>query len=625
MVAALHHRGPDDLGVVVDGATGLGHTRLAIIDPAGGAQPMQLPADHLTLVFNGEIYNYLELRDLLIQCGRTFRTRSDTEVVLHAFAEWGDRAVERFNGQWAIALWDSARRRLVLCRDRVGIHPLYYAESPDRVMFASEVKALFAGDPALRAGLDPIGLDQTLTFWSAIAPRTVFRGISELPPGRIRVYERGGVDERAYFEHDFTPRFAGSIADAEHAVLEALARATALRMLRADVPVGCYLSGGLDSSLIAALGLRAKGTRFHTFSLRFADAEYDETEFQALVVRALGTEHHEIVVGRDDIARAFPAVVRHAERPLLRTAPAPMFLLSRLVASAGIKVVLTGEGADEMFAGYDLFREGVVRRFWAREPSSKLRPRLLQRLYPYLARSPVAQQAIAMQFFGRDLAAAGSPGFAHATRWTTTSALKRLVAPGLRPPAGTDAVATLLADLPAGFPSWSLLAQDQYLEIRTLLGPYLLGAQGDRMLMAHSVEGRFPFLDPDVVALAHALPDAAKLRVLDEKHILKRVAGGLVPREIIARKKQPYRAPDALSFVSPAAAPEIDALLSEAAIATGGVLEPHAVQLLWRKCRASGGREASGGRGGFSNTDNMALVFAISTQLLCRELLGASL
>jgi asparagine synthase (glutamine-hydrolysing) len=616
MLGVLRHRGPDDLGVLVDTAAGFGHTRLAIIDPAGGAQPMRLRDGHLTLVFNGEIYNYIELRAELIQRGRTFRTRSDTEVVLQAFAEWGDRAIERFNGQWAIALWDAARRRLVLCRDRVGIHPLYYAESADRVMFASEVKALFAGDPSLRAGLDPIGLDQTLTFWSAISPRTVFRGISELPPGRIRVYEQGRVDELTYFEHDFTPTFAGSIADAEHAVRAALERATALRMLRADVPVGCYLSGGLDSSLIAALGLRAKGERFHTFSLRFADAEYDETEFQHLVVRSLATEHHEVVVGRDDIARAFPAVVRHAERPLLRTAPAPMFLLSRTVAEAGIKVVLTGEGADEMFAGYDVFREGVVRRFWAREPSSALRPRLLQRLYPYLARSPVAQQAIAIQFFGCHLAAAGTPGFAHATRWATTAALKRLVAADLR--VDGDAVAALLAELPAGFASWSSLAQDQYLEIRTLLGPYLLGSQGDRMLMAHSVEGRFPFLDAEVVDLAHTLPDAAKLRVLDEKHVLKRVAGTLVPREIIARNKQPYRAPDASSFVTPSAAPAIDELLSPAAVAAAGVLDPRAVGALWRKCRTSAGRV-------LSNTDNMALVFAISTQLLCRELLGARL
>ncbi|MCW5831058.1 MAG: asparagine synthase (glutamine-hydrolyzing) [Labilithrix sp.] len=618
MASALKHRGPDGDGVLVDGDAGLAHTRLAIIDPAGGAQPMQLPERRLALVFNGEVYNYVELRGELTKAGHVFRTKSDTEVVLRALAEWGDDALTRFNGQWAIALWDGARRRLLLARDRVGIHPLYYAEAAERVVFASEVKAIFAADPALRRGIDPIGLDQTFTFWAAIAPRTVFRGVSELPPGRVRVYEEGRVAERAFFRHDFTPRFQGSIADAEAAVQGALEKATALRMLRADVPVGCYLSGGLDSSLVSALGLRAKGERFHTFSLRFADAEFDETEYQRAVARALGTEHHEVVVTREDIARVFPTVVRHAERPLLRTAPAPLLLLSKLVADLGTKVVLTGEGADEVFGGYDLFREGRVRRFWARHPESKLRPLLLQRLYPYLARSPVAQRSMAVQFFGRDLASYREPGFAHGTRWSTTAALKRMVAPDLRPPPGTDAVRALRDELPAELAGWTPLAQDQYIEILTLLGPYLLGSQGDRMLMASSVEGRFPFLDPDVVDLANSLPDAYKLRVLDEKHVLKRVAAPLVPREVASRKKQPYRAPDATSFVTPSARAEIDELLSREAVAKNGVLDAGGVQALWKKCKANAGG------GAFSNTDNMALVAAVSTQLLCRELLGAS-
>src|SRR5690606_33987474 len=192
-----------------------------------------------------------------------------------------------------------------------------------------------------------------------------------------------------------TGLYAGSLDDAVEEVRAALTEATRLRMLRADVPVGSYLSGGLDSSLIAALGLAAKGSNFSTFSLRFEDAEYDETGFQHEMSKRLGSEHHEVVVSRGDIARVVPDVIRHTERPVLRTAPAPMYLLSRLVHDAGIKVVLTGEGADEMFAGYDLFREAKVRRFWAREPRSERRPRLLERLYPYLERSPVSQQAVA--------------------------------------------------------------------------------------------------------------------------------------------------------------------------------------------------------------------------------------
>jgi asparagine synthase (glutamine-hydrolysing) len=390
-----------------------------------------------------------------------------------------------------------------------------------------------------------------------------------------------------------------------------------MRMLNADVPVGSYLSGGLDSSLIATLGLQAKGSRFHTFSLRFGDAEFDETSYQRIVAERLGTEHHEVVVEREDIARVFPAVVRHAERPLLRTAPAPMFLLSKLAREHGAKVVLTGEGADEFFAGYDLFREGKLRRFWARHPESKSRPLLLQRLYPYLARSPVAQRELAVQFFGRDLDRAHELGFAHRTRWSTTQALLRLLVPELRPADPGAVIDDVLGGLSGELSRWTPLARDQAIEIHTLLGPYLLGSQGDRMLMAHSIEGRFPFLDPDVIALANSLPDDYKLRGLDEKAVLKRVAAPLLPAAVARRKKQPYRAPDALSFLGPEAQREIDELLSFDALRRGGVLHPPAVSALWNKCKAQAGR------GAFSNTDNMALVASISTALLGRDMLGA--
>jgi asparagine synthase (glutamine-hydrolysing) len=393
-------------------------------------------------------------------------------------------------------------------------------------------------------------------------------------------------------------------------VRSAVEDATRLRIQRSDVPVGSYLSGGLDSSYVAALGRKYAGERFHTFSLRFADAEYDETAFQRLAARPLHAEHHEVVVTRADIAEALPGVVWHAERPILRTAPAPLYLLSRLVRRHGIKVVLTGEGADEMFAGYDLFREGKVRRFWARQPQSARRPRLLERLYPYLARSPVAQQAMARQFFGRNLAAHLAPGFAHDTRWHTTGALRRLLTPAVR--TSRDPAAELLADLPGDFASWTPLAQDQYLERRTLLAGYLLSSQGDRMLMAHSIEGRFPFLDANLIALADSLPDSYKLRVLDEKHVLKRAAAGAVPAEILARKKQPYRAPDAAALLG---ATYLDDLLCAPALREAGVFEPRPVLQLLRKCRASKD-------GQFSNADNMALTGILTTQLLHQQLIA---
>jgi asparagine synthase (glutamine-hydrolysing) len=382
-------------------------------------------------------------------------------------------------------------------------------------------------------------------------------------------------------------------------------------MLRADVPVGSYLSGGLDSALIAALAQRFARGAFQTFSIRFEDAEYDETSFQRLIASQLGSEHHEVLVRRGDIARVFPDVVRHAERPILRTAPAPLFVLSRLVREHGLKVVLTGEGADEIFAGYDVFREGKVRRFWARAPHSATRPRLLERLYPYLVRSPVSQGALARQFFGRDLARYAEPGFAHATRWRTTSALKTLFSADFRQAlASRDSVAGFLATLPTQFRSWEPLAQDQYIEVRTLLTGYLLASQGDRMLMAHSVEGRFPFLDKDVVALANSLPSRLKLRALTEKYVLKRASSELVDKRIVARAKQPYRAPDALSF-SGADRPEyVDEMLEPLRVRQAGIFDPDAVSRLWAKCRSRSGS------GAYSNSDNMALVGVLSTQLL---------
>ncbi|ABS25455.1 asparagine synthase (glutamine-hydrolyzing) [Anaeromyxobacter sp. Fw109-5] len=617
MVGAIRHRGPDELGLYRDRRAGLGHARLSIIDLATGQQPLSNEDGSLWVVFNGEIFNYLELRAELVALGHRFRTRSDTEVIVHAYEAWAERAFERFNGQFAIALWSSAREALVLARDRLGVRPMYLCEHGGRLWFASEVKALFAGDPDIPRALDPAGLAETFTFWTAVAPQSVFQGVTELEPGHVRTISRAGTDDRAFWTPRYTePEGSGESPDqAAERVRAALEESVRLRMLRADVPVGSYLSGGLDSSLVAALGRRVKGEKFCTFSLRFEDAEYDETPFQRAVAARLETEHREVLVRREDIAAVFPDVVAHAERPLLRTAPAPLFLLSKLVRDAGIKVVLTGEGADEVFAGYDLFKEGKVRRFWGRQPASRLRPRLLERLYPYLARSPVAQQALAREFFGAGRERWDSAGFAHQTRWRSAAALQRLFCADVRREAQrVDVVDRLLASLPAEFPRWPHLAQDQFLEVRTLLSGYLLSSQGDRMLMAHSVEGRFPFLDPNVVELANGLPATLKLRGLDEKHVLKRAARGLVPDEIVRRSKQPFRAPDALCFVGPGAPDWVGELTSPRAVADAGVFDPRGVERLWRKC------EASGGGAQFSNADNMALVGVLSTGLLHERL-----
>lgn len=624
MVGALRHRGPDEFGLYRDQRAGLGHARLSIIDLAAGQQPLCNEDGTLWISFNGEVFNYLELREELQVLGHRFRTRSDTEVVVHAFEAWGEDAFARFNGQFAIALWDARDERLVLARDRLGVRPLYLCEHAGRLLFASEVKAIFAADPGILRAFDPAGLAETFTFWTVVPPQSVFQGVQELEPGHLRTVERGRMRDRAFWRPSYPEQagegFAGSIEEAAERVRDALERAVALRMLRSDVPVGSYLSGGLDSSLLAALGRRVKGERFLTFSIRFEDGAYDETDHQRAVVALVGSDHREIVVRRADIASALPAVVAHAERPILRSAPAPLFLLSRLVRDAGIKVVLTGEGADEMFAGYDIFREAKVRRFWGREPQSQRRPRLLERLYPWLARSPVAQKGMAREFFGVGREAWQTPGFSHQPRWRSAAALQRLFTADLRREAErADVVGRLLASLPEEFARWSPLCQDQFLEARTLLSGYLLSSQGDRMLMAHSVEGRFPFLDAEVVALADSLPPSYKLRVLDEKHVLKRAAAGLVPESVIRRPKQPYRSPDALCFSGGTAPAWAVELLSEQAVAAAGVFDPTAVARMWRKVQSARDGEA------LSNADDMALVGVLTTGLLHQQfVLGSS-
>ena len=619
MTGAIRHRGPDEFGAYRDADLGLAHARLSIIDLGTGQQPLSNEDGNLWIVYNGEIFNYLELRVELEALGHRFRTKSDTEVVVHAWEQWGEQAFERMNGQWAVAIWDRKRRALMLSRDRVGVRPLYVGKHAGRYYFSSEVKAIFAADPSFPRSLDPQGIDETFTFWSVVPPQSVFSGIEEIEPGQTWTFNADGLLRRAYYHPDFPRRGSEAklnIEEATEAVTLALERATHLRMVRADVPVGSYLSGGLDSSLVAALGLRAKGAGFSTFSLRFEDAEFDETRYQREMVALIGSKHHEVLCRKSDIAEIFPRVIYHTERPILRTAAAPMFLLSNLVRDSGFKVVLTGEGADEMFAGYDLFREAKLRRFCARQPDSKIRPRLLERLYPYMARSPAAMRGLTQQFFLRDLGRAASPGFSHATRWSTTSALRRLFSRTFLDRVGEfHAETRFLATLPANYRDWSSLSQDQYLEIRTLLSGYILPSQGDRMLMASSVEGRFPFLDRDVMALAASLPPAHKLKVLDEKHVLKRLAKGLIPDSIIRRPKQPYRAPDAMAFIATPIQDYVEELLSESYIRNVGVFETAQVSQLWNKCKAI---EAGGS---FSNSDNMALVGVLSTQLLYQKLI----
>ncbi|HVT32737.1 MAG TPA: asparagine synthase (glutamine-hydrolyzing) [Rhodanobacteraceae bacterium] len=610
MLALLAHRGPDGSGIHLESGVGLAHVRLSIIDPAGGEQPMR--RGPLAVAFNGEIFNYIELRAELRRQGHVFRTDSDTEVILHLYERYGDRFVEHLNGQFAIALWDGAGERLLLARDRAGIRPLFHARGRGRLWFASEIKAILAALPE-RAVLDAKGLLQTFTFWGPVDPDTVFEGISSVPPGTLVVLDRNGAEtHKRYWDWTFPSRaesagFA-SIDEATDALRELLVDAVRLQ-LRADVPVGAYLSGGLDSSGIVALARRFTDAPVRTFSIAFEDAEFDESEHQQAMVRHIGTEHTTLRCTRRDIGEAFARLIRHTEAPVLRTAPAPLMLLARTVREAGYKVVLTGEGADEVFAGYDIFKEAKVRRFWARQPGSTWRPRLLGRLYGYLENSPVGNPAFARAFFGQGREHMGRPIFAHVPRWTTSGRALAFLSADLKASADSwDPLTFYEERLPKDVMDWAPLARDQYVEAKSLMASYLLSSQGDRVAMASSIEGRFPYLDHRLIEFANRLPSRWKLRGLTEKFILRRALGDLLPDDILRRTKQPYRSPDARSFfVGSEPLDFVGDLLSPDRIRTAGYFDEGAVSRLFEKCR-------SGRATGFA--DNQAFVGILSTMLL---------
>ena len=611
MIQTLHHRGPDGCGFFHDEKVGLAHARLSIIDLEGGWQPIYNEDKTVAIVFNGEIFNYPELRRELIDRGHRFSTQSDTEVVVHLYEEKGRNCLEDLNGQFALAVYDEREKSLFLARDRMGIRPLFYTIHHGRFYFGSEIKAIFAADPGLPRAVDTRVLREIFTFWSPAGNETIFQNVRQLGPGcRMIVNADGGITEEQYWEIPFQPEAVSAKSEKQLAgeLRELLIDAVRLR-LRADVPVGAYLSGGLDSSAITSLIRNYTSNDLKTFSVTFADRVYDEQPQQRLMADYLHTDHHEIRCDYPSIAAAFPAVIRHTETPILRTAPTPLFLLSSLVHDHRYKVVLTGEGADEVLGGYDLFKEAKVRAFIARNPDSAMRAMLLKRLYPYLALSPARSTEYARKFFDTD-APLDDPFYAHRPRWKTTSGIQRFLVdeivnqPG---PTPMEKLEDLWGDKLKGLDYFS---RAQFVESRLLMGNYLLSSQGDRMIMAHSVEGRFPFLDHRVVAFACTIPPRLRMKALNEKNILKKAMADLLPPEILRRKKQPYMAPDILSFFGGREADYLDHYLAPARIRDAGLFKPQAVEALLRKCRKKA-------RQGFR--ENMALVGILSTQILLEK------
>jgi asparagine synthase (glutamine-hydrolysing) len=615
MIGFLHHRGPDAAGMYLNGPAALGHARLSIIDLSGGDQPIHNEDKNLWVVYNGEIFNYPELRQELIKKGHQFYTQSDTEILVHAFEEYGDRMLKHLNGQFAFAIWDTKKKSLFMARDRVGIRPLFYHQAGQYLAFASEIKALFA-DSRISRKLNPQTIGDVFTCWAPLGGQTAFEGIQQIPPGCYAYFSEQGLEVKRYWNPAFyeSDPWQRPLDEWVEEFSTLLLDATRIR-LRADVPVGAYLSGGIDSTFTTSLVKNNFNNKLRTFSVTFSDENFNEADYQAKAIASLNTHHSDICCTATDIGHSFPNVIWHTEVPILRTAPAPLFQLSKLVRDSNFKVVLTGEGADEILAGYNIFKEDRVRRFWAKHPDSQMRPMLLERLYPYIfSKGDGKAKAYLQNFFKKSLSNTKSPVFSHLVRWQNANSLRGFFSPEFSSSQLSidDFTKRYKKMLPGNFSSWQPLSKAQYTEICIFLSNYLLSSQGDRMAMAHSVEGRYPFLDHRVIEFATRLPSRFKLNGLTEKYILKQAARNHIPKEVIERSKQPYRAPIGHCFFGPNAPEYVDEMFSANKLKQSGYFDSNKVNRLVLKCRQHKGELQS-------ERENMAIVGILSVQLLYEQ------
>ncbi|MGN6196992.1 MAG: asparagine synthase (glutamine-hydrolyzing) [Ginsengibacter sp.] len=609
MLSVIRHRGPDESGIYIDDHVGLGSVRLSIIDISSGQQPMCDASGEYWIVYNGEIFNYPELRKEIEKKGISLKTSCDTEVVVQMYSLYGSNCLQYFNGQFAFCIWNQKKQELFLARDRMGIRPLFYWKDANSFAFCSEIKGLFALNEIERS-IRPESLAQIFTFWTTISPDTPFENVYELPPGHFMVVKPSCIKIQKYWTLNFPVgdnHYSGTLNDAVEEFRELLKDAVRIR-LRADVQVAAYLSGGLDSSVITSLIKEINPGVLNTFSIGFKDKTFDESAYQQEAVKYFNTNHTAFECSSEDIAAQFLNTIWHTEFPILRTAPTPMFLLSKKVKERNIKVVMTGEGSDEILAGYNIFKEAKIRRFWAKQPSSAIRPKLLSRLYPYLPMLKDGGSLGSKMFFGYKLTETSDPLYSHLLRWHNTSRIKSFLSDEINEQLnGYDPLQLISEKIPSNFPGWTELAQSQYLEATIFMSGYLLSSQGDRMAMGNSVEGRYPFLDYRVIEFCSQLPDHFKLNCLNEKFLLKKMSVGKIPDSISKRSKQPYRAPIATTFFNADSPSFISDIVSENSIKSFGLFNPQKVNSLINKIKL---------QKNVSEVDQMAITGILSTQLL---------
>lgn len=568
MTDKLVHRGPDSAGYFVDHCVALGFRRLSIIDLESGDQPIYNEDGSVVLLCNGEIFNYRELKKVLIEKGHSFRTNSDVEVLLHLYEEHGLDFLDKINGQFAFVIYDRKQRRLFLARDHFGINPLYYSIIDGLFIFASEIKAILEHPQAPRE-VDLTGLDQTLSFPGLVSPRTMFKGIHSLKSGHYIVVENGAVSVKEYWDLDYPPLDAASPSKSEDEYVEELkdllTRSVRYR-LQSDVPVGFYLSGGLDSSLIGALiNQVAPDTRRHSFSIGFTDLDISETKHQRLMAQFTRSIHNEIIFDWSEIVERLSQMIYHCECPVRESYNTCSMALSAAARNAGVKVVLTGEGADELFAGYvgyrfDSFRERESKSY---DLETALEDELREKLWGD------------RDFFYEKDHRAGRE-----VKQTLYSARVNELYPEF------DCFNHGLINkerLRGRHP----LHQRSYLDFRLRLSDHLISDHGDRMTLANSVEGRYPFLDIDLVEFSTRIPPELKLQNYIEKYILKRVAGDLLPREIVKREKFGFHAPGS-SYLLQHGIEWINDMVSHDRIKRQGYFNPDVIDRLRAEYTQSG-------------------------------------
>jgi asparagine synthase (glutamine-hydrolysing) len=589
MTATLRHRGPDAAGYFVEEGCGLGFARLSVIDPATGDQPLFNEDKSLVLVCNGEIYDYRALRAGLRERGHVFRSESDVEVLLHLYEEHGVACLGKLNGQFAFALYERRSRRLLLARDHCGIAPLFYTITGGVLIFASEIKAILR-HPLVERQLNLTGLDQIFSFPGLVSPTTMFRGIHSLESGHYLLADEGSVENVEYWDLDY-PRL-GETGDGRpegdyvEELRELLTSAVAYR-LQADVPVGIYLSGGMDSSLVAVLASRlSPDPERHTFSITFGDKEICEAPFQRLVAGEIGSRHHEIRFDWQEIESRLKTVIYHCECPLKESYNTCSLALSAAARAAGIKVVLAGEGADELFAGYLGYRFGFGMQRAAEDPlEAELEEEIREHLWGDRSISYEKDQ-VQVRELKRDLYSDALNRFL-----PTFDCLERPLVNKER--------------LQGRHP----LHQRAYLDFKLRLSEHLLSEHGDRMVMANSVEGRYPFLDLRIIDFARRLPPELKVKDYIEKYIVKQLARGLVPEPVVQREKFGFRAPGS-PYLLQQKIPWVQDLLSAERIRRQGYFNAETVEHL--KTRYS--------RPGFSlhpHLDTDLLMVVLTFNLFC--------